>query len=375
MHRFLIFPVLTLVAALSPAVAADPVPAPILAPAGEPVAIQALPESAEVSLKDSRGSRVAIRVPLALHRPANRFRLYGMRPLTLWDAGRRRDLYRDAFLEMATQSGLKAPVTTWDTLSRQLDWLTGPRGGGVPGATVLPRDPGKEIGELARRLAVQPNYGNLQALGKAVGDSAANAGTEAVLGQAREPVVTALQLRALATDQAEQRLLRLGAILVDGEPRGIDPAMREGYTLARQEFAEVRQGLWPAVGSQVKKSGGKLLFSAAKNLVLSRLGWWALFGELGWQGAEASLNAEYHGQYSVVIATAMHRLSDARIARRPEDASLPLYCEYALTYRLTEALKSGQMFGLSPAGGRAPGDWQILWSTRLGELKAALSAG
>lgn len=74
-----------------------------------PVAAQTLPslrvaeETAALSLRDFQGANVTLRIPHALHRPANAFRLYGLRPLTLKDRGRRRDLYRDAFLELATR--------------------------------------------------------------------------------------------------------------------------------------------------------------------------------------------------------------------------------------------------------------------------------
>src|SRR4051812_27312872 len=76
---------------------------PPAAPAAPPSAVcpKALEETAPVTFGDSAKAAVTVRVPLALHRPANAFRLYGGRPLTLQDRTRRRDLYRDAFLELA----------------------------------------------------------------------------------------------------------------------------------------------------------------------------------------------------------------------------------------------------------------------------------
>src|SRR5687767_13619559 len=91
--------------------AAETVP---VAPEAAAPQLRAATESAPVTLRDNRHATVTLRVPLALHRGANAFRLYGPRPLTLHDRNRRRDLYRDTFLELATRSRLAPNANAWD---------------------------------------------------------------------------------------------------------------------------------------------------------------------------------------------------------------------------------------------------------------------
>ncbi len=351
-----------------------------------PVGAQTLPaprvyeETAPLPLRDFQGANVTLRIPVALHRPANAFRLYGLRPLTLKDRGRRKDLYRDAFLELATRSRLSGEVTAWDTLSKQVDWLTKPGNRFLfspppaPAAPVAPSncgpvfqlsaldDTNRVIGEALQRAAATPGFDQLSSLTRALGDGATPKGT-------LEPLIATLKLRALATDEAEKRLTELGSALPAGP--GVDPALREGYLAARQEFVEVRQGLWPAVGASVRKNQGRLLLSAAKELVLTRVGFWAIFGQLGWQAAEATFNSEYQGQYAIAVATiAQHLAESAR--QRPELLPQALYSELVLHFQLTEALKQGQVMALKPAGGRDVAGWQIHCSERCDELKRAL---
>jgi hypothetical protein len=316
-----------------------------------------------VVIRDSRGATVTLRVPLALHRGANAYRLYGKRPLTLWDRGRRRDLYRDAFLELATRSRLAPGATAWDPLVKQLAWVRSlhPR---LDLAT-LPAAEGQGVtAELLRRLRSVPGYGHLEALGRAVGEAGSPI-------DASEPVMAALQLRALATDEAEKRLFQAGEALGVERP-GADPALRDGYRAARAEFEQVRRGLWPAIAQALEKNRGRLLLSAVRQIALTSLGSWAIFGQLGWQAVESTLNAEYRGQAAVALATVAAGLAEAYTGQ-PEALPLGLYAEYAVNYQLTEALKSGQVMGLKPAGGRSSGSWQIQLAGRCDELRKALA--
>jgi hypothetical protein len=180
-----------------------------------------------------------------------------------------------------------------------------------------------------------------------------------------------LQLRAAATDEAHARLLQLGKA-INPEAIGTDPALRDGYRAAVAEFEEIRKGLWPAVGASLRKHQGRLLVSAVKQIVLSRLGVWAIFGQLGWQGVESTLNAEYRGQLAICYTTLACALAEIA-ARAPEHQPLALYAEYAASYQLTEALKADQLMALKPAGGRSSGDWQIHLSGRMEELRKALA--
>ncbi|HEU4754925.1 MAG TPA: hypothetical protein VFU47_17590 [Armatimonadota bacterium] len=317
-------------------------------------------ETASLTIRDGR-TLVGLRVPLALHRGANAFRLYGSRPLTLADRSRRRDLYRDAFLELATRSRLNPQSTAWDSLSAQWGWLQGIRGAG----TALPGgDLEKRIGETLRQYTSLPSYRHAAALLKALGADP--------LAAANDPVLSALQLRAVATDEAQARLLQLGRAL-NVEAVGTDPALRDGYHMASAEFEEVRKGLWPAIGASLRKNQGRLLLSAVKQIVLSHLGAWAIFGQIGWQGVESTLSAEYRGQLAICYATLAQALSEAA-TRAPEYLPLALYAEYAVNYQLTEALKGDQVMALKPAGGRSAGSWQIQCSTRAEELRRALAA-
>jgi hypothetical protein len=319
-------------------------------------------ETAPVTLRDDRRATVTLRVPHALHRPANAFRLYGGRPLTLHSRNRRRDLYRDAFLELATRSRLTPAASLWDPLAKQWEWLLRSNPNIIRADAEGIRS---AFPEEAEKLAP-----HLRALTRALREGAA---IENLAG----PIVEALRLRALATDQAEQRLLRIGQALdregaPDREGAISDPALRAGFQAARAEFEQLRKGLWPAIATSLKKNGGHLLLRAARDLVLSQLGTWAIFGYLGWQTLEANFNAEYHGQYAVCLATA-----SASLAQRTHKASeaLPaaLYAEYLLNYELTEALKQGQVMGLKPAGGRAAGSWQVQFTGRCDELRKALT--
>ena len=45
-----------------------------------------------------------------------------MRPLTLRDRGRRADLYRDGFLELATRARVTPAVSLWAGKEKQLGW-------------------------------------------------------------------------------------------------------------------------------------------------------------------------------------------------------------------------------------------------------------
>lgn len=267
-------------------------------------------------------------------------------------------------------------------MSKQVDWLTkpgnrffftsppalpAPTGSSSCGPTVeLPslQDASRTVSEVLHRASATPGLGQLSSLTRALGDGASPKGT-------LEPIIATLKLRALATDEAEKRLTDLGSALPNGP--GVDPALREGYLAAQKEFVEVRQGLWPAIGASVRKNQGRLLLSAAKDLVLSQVGFWAIFGQLGWQAAEATLNSEYQGQYAIAVATiAQHLAESAR--QRPELLPQALYSELVLQFQLTEALKQGQIMALKPAGGRDTAGWQIHCSARCDELKRALFA-
>lgn len=209
-------------------------------------------------------------------------------------------------------------------------------------------------------------WGNVQALTRALGAMAP--GTELT-----QPVAEALRLRALATDDAEQRLRALGTLLDVGAPApGTDPALAEGYRAAAAEFAQVRQGVWPAVADSLQRNQGKLAMDALKEIVLSRLAFWAVFGYMGWQGAEGAVNAEYHGQYAVCLATEAAALAGAA-DREPRALPEALCAELTLNYELTEALKAGQVMPLKPAGGLGDAEWQIRCAERSAELRRALS--
>src|SRR5579883_2983120 len=83
--------------------AADPSPAPM--PAVSSGAVEAAPapktipcaqriqdETLPLTLRDDLAAKITLRVPRALYRDANKFRLWGVRPLTLRARGHRRDL-------------------------------------------------------------------------------------------------------------------------------------------------------------------------------------------------------------------------------------------------------------------------------------------
>ncbi|MFN3648379.1 MAG: hypothetical protein ACK47B_02260 [Armatimonadota bacterium] len=350
-----------------------------------PAALSPEAEAPAVSFKDSRGAAVTVRVPAALHRPANRFRLYGWRPLTLHSRERRRDLYRDAFLELATRSTLHPRANAWDSLVKQLEWLGG--GPAKPGAAEpappavipglgLPAGVSGALDGITARLKGMPGHSHVVAVTRALQDGIPGVGGEDAVKLIAEPVAASLQLRALATDEAEQRLLRLGAALKLDAP-GTDPAMRDGYHLARAEFEEVRRGLWPTISQAVRKNQGRLVLSAIKNVALSKLGFWAVFGYLGWQGAEGVLNTEYRGQYAVCLATLAHALDQERLrspAARAELEPLALYAAYMRDYQLTETFRDGQLMELKPAGGRTASEWRLRLGTRSDELKRSLTA-
>lgn len=364
---------------------AQEAPAPASPSAAPSIRLCAADETLPVSLKDDRGQTVTLRVPRSLHRDANRFRLYGTRPLTLWSYDRRRDLYRDAFLEIATRAQLTQTSNAWDTLSQQWDWLRAqsPEIQRLANAvqntqapTALQQGiaaPVQASREVLKDLASRPGYPQVAALLKAL------AGADFKPDNA-DPMLEALQLRALATDEASHRLQLLGEALRVQAPDA-DPAMREGYLAARTEFEEVRQGLWPALALSMKKNQGRLVLSAAKQVVLSRVGWWAMFGQLAWQGVESSINTEYRGQYAICLANLATRLaescnsSEVRSGPEPRIAYTPLalYSEFLLNYQLTEALKTGQVMPLQPAGGRSTATWQIQFTGRCNELRLALA--
>lgn len=366
---------------------------PVLAQAQAPAAGEAvvappagsriLEETAALILRDNAKASVALRVPVALNRPANAFRLYGVRPMTLRDYGRRRDLYRDAFLELATRSRIAPPASAWDALGKQVEWLSSRSPNVVllePAAPSAGPADANLLGAALQQLRSAPGYGHLAAIGRALGVTKQG---DLPVPTLAGPVGEALQLRALATDEAEKRLSMLGEALRLEDP-SMDPAMREGYHAARLEFDQLRQGLWPALAATVRRHQGELLVSAVKEIVLSRLGFWAIFGYMGWQGVESALNTEYHGQYAICLATLAARLTEAAPGPTPAsstDAPLApnpgrphaLYAELVLNYELTEALKAGQPMPFKPAGGRTTGSWQIQFSSRQDELKALVS--
>lgn len=364
---------------------AQEAPVPAIPAVPPSVKLCAADETLPVVLQDDHRLLVTLRVPRSLHRDANRFRLYGTRPLTLQSYDRRRDLYRDAFLEIATRAQLSQTSNAWDSLAQQWEWLRSQSpevqrlysaARVTQGSSALQRGiaaPARASGELLKELASKPGYPQVSALLKSL------AGAD-FRPEAADPMVEALQLRALATDEAAHRLQLLGDALRLQSPDA-DPAMREGYLTARMEFEEVRQGLWPALASSMKKNQGRLMLSAVKQIALSRVGWWAIFGQLAWQGAESSFNTEYRGQYSICLATVATRLSEScelpnlRVGPEPRVAFTPLalYTEYVLNYQLTEALKTGQVLPLQPAGGRNTATWQIQFTGRCQELRLALA--
>ena len=342
---------------VAPPVRAEPA-APAAGAAPLP-AVRVLEETAPVTFRDGRSS-VLVRIPLPLHRGANAFRLYGPRPLTLRSRGRRTDLYRDAFLELATRSRLQPSGNALDTLLKQAEGLSLP---GVTSGTARSGGAGWTSTGVLKHAASLPAYRHFSALTRALG------GAELNLDLA-EPVLEGLRLRALATDEAEGRLVRMGQLL-NVETAGADPALRDGYRAARAEFDQLQQGLWPAITASLRKHQSRLLLRAARDVVLSRLGFWALFGFLGWQGVESAFNAEYQGQYAICLATVAAGLAEAA-ARHPEHLPLVLYAEYATNYQLTEALKEGQVMELKAAGGRSRPEWQIQFTGRCEELRKAL---
>lgn len=330
-----------------------------------PAQLRVLQETAVVSVRDSRGATVALRIPMALHRGANHYRLYGERPLTLQSRERRRDLYRDVFLELATRSYLTPRTSVWDGLGKQVQWLassgTGLRLPDV-GLGAAPQGLEQAVGAALRNAAGLAENRNVSALLTELGR---NAG-----GGTAEPLITSLQLRALATDQAEKRLREIGAAL-ELQAAGTDPALREGYLAAAREFEEVRRGFWPALAAGFRKNQGRLLVSAVKDLALSSLGAWAIFGHLGWKSVEGVVNSEQRGQVALCYATVAAALAE-RSARQVELQPHALYAEYALDCQLSETLKEGQWMALKPAGGRTAGSWQIQLSGRCAELREAL---
>lgn len=360
----------------------EPLPPSPTVPAARITSLRVREDTTQVSFTDNRGKRVAVRVPLSLHRPANQFRLYGFRPLTLWDRDRRRDLYRDACLEIATQARVAPGVNAWAPLLRQLDWLGKSTGSalfgsgalvpGMPTPSAETTDPARRLQEMAQKAAKSPDFPNVAAITGALG---AVAGVDA-LPEVAQPIAATLQLRALATDAALRRLELLGRALKLEAP-GTDPALRDGYRAARADFDEVRQGLWPALAGTLRKNQGQLVLSSVKQVVLSRIGFWAIFGYMGWQSVEGALNVEYHGQYAICLATLGYELDNAPIHLFTGGCTDPLalYSEFVLNYELTEALKTGGVMPLQPAGGRSTGEWQIRFSARCDELKRALASG
>ena len=341
-----------------------PGPTPTAAPA-----MRVGAETAAISFRDSHKQQVSLRIPLALHRGANAYRLYGARPLTLRDFDRRRDMYRDAFIDLAIRSRLtNADNPDFRPLLKQLDTLRA----AVPGLPAAPSPPGisgalnraaDAASELARRAATLPGHEHLWALTRTLG-------LNPLPVEAAQPVVAALQLRALATDDASARLVELGSALDLNNP-SLDPALREGYRAARADFDQLRTGLWPAVGTALRQHGGQLTASTVRELLLSHLGSWAIFGYAGWQSAESALNAEYSGQYAICLATTACELENA-VRKTPGIGPQVVYAEFALDYQLTEVLKGGQVGGLQPAGGRTAGSWQVQLAARLEELRKGL---
>jgi hypothetical protein len=322
------------------------------------------PACAAVSLKDDRGAVVTLQVPLAIHRDANRFRLYGNRPLTLRSRDRRTDLYRESFLELATRAHLTPRTSVFDDVNKQVEWLKGVQPnlpwGSLP---ALPKnDFGKALGELGKRAQALPGYGNLAAVEKSLGS---------IVGiEVPESVQQTLKLRALATDEAENRLQELGRALK--LEQAADPALRAGYNAALSDFRAVRRDFWTAVASSIKRNQGQFALSAARQVILSPLGAWAMFGYLGWRGVETIFNAEYRGQLAICTATVERRLSD-NAALDSAQQTQALYARYALAYQLTEALREDGLMALKPAGGRTAGAWEIELSSQLDELKRALT--
>jgi hypothetical protein len=324
------------------------------------VELRSARDSASVQIKDDRGAAVTLRVPLALHRGANHYRLWGARPLTLKSRDRRRDLYRDAFLELSTRAGLAPRASAWDDLRKQVEWLNGVKGAPTPPPAMLPSELQRAADEITKRASGLPGYPHLKALGESLKGLAPTIGVP-------DSLYTTLQLRALATDEAERRLTLLAGAL----PSGADPALHEGYRAACGEFKALREGFWQSIASGLRKNQGKFLVGALREAVLTPLGGWAVFGYLGWRGLESALNAEHRGQYAVCLAgLAAHTTEGATKDKSLE--ALAVYAEYALSYQLTEALRQDVVMALKPAGGRSAGSWQIELSGRLDELKKAM---
>lgn len=322
------------------------------------------PACAPVALKDDRGARITLQVPLAIHRDANRFRLYGNRPLTLRSRDRRTDLYREALLELATRAHLTPRTSVFDDVNKQVEWLKGVQPnlpwGSLP---ALPKnDIGKVLGELGKRAQALPGYGNLAAVQKSLGS---------IVGiEVPESVQETLKLRALATDEAESRLKELGrALKLD---QAGDPALRAGYNAALSDFRAVRRDFWTAVATSIKRNQGQFALGAARQVVLSPLGAWAMFGYLGWRGVETIFNAEYRGQLAICTAT-VERVLTETAELDPTQQPQAVYARYALSYQLTEALRDDGLMALKPAGGRTAGAWEIELSSQLDELKRALT--
>lgn len=309
--------------------------------AAEAAASTAVRESVAVTIRDSRLKQCTLRIPTALHRPANRFRLYGLRPLTLWSYGYRRDLYRDAFLELATRSLLSPSESIWDAAGRTGDRLLQKSGlSNLPAAGML----------------------NLQV----ADESLLKAGGPDSFAAISAPLRETLELRALATELAENRLRRAGSAVESGGS-SIDPAMRDGYRAALREFENLRKDLWPALIDRLKKHGGRIVLSSIRDFAMSHLGFWAIFGHLGWNAAGALLTDERQAQLAIVYSSLAERLPGS-------DPDLVSYADYLTAYSLTEALKGGRLLDLKPAGGRSQAEWRLHLGQRADDLRQKLTA-
>ena len=290
------------------------------------------------TFQDQRKQAVAVFVPRGLE-PKHR-QLYGRRHGTLWSPAHRAAHYREAFLDLATQPLVQPSPGEWQ---RMIDRLieenpnarqyAGTLASGIAAMEGVAKGVGSgkrpaatfstELRRFTESVSAK-RYPNLVGFSRGL-----SRGLGAV--DFTEPFLAALQLRALATDEAERRLHVIGAMLgVDGNPADVDPAMLEGYRLARGEFRQVQKGVWATLLTALQKNQARLAWLAAKDAITARLGRWAAFGYTGLSLLEEFVDEEWQMQSTVVLATLARRLEE----RPAEAAPTTAYLHYTFYERL-----------------------------------------
>ncbi|MBI3909934.1 MAG: hypothetical protein HY320_03260 [Armatimonadetes bacterium] len=339
-----------------------------------------LEDTQPVTFTDAADRPVTVRLPAHLGAAVYAPHKIGT---SLWSPRRRAEIYRDALLDLSLQPDAPRSAAVWDRSLQRLaeraglppegvaflrrgtgaldDLLNGKALKGRPGVVFT-----RQMRALLDNTHALPAYPHLQAVLRAVG------GLDCLLPVA-EPILAAIQLRALATDEAEERLARLRLALHPDDPAA-DPALWDGYRAAEAEFQRLRDSFWSALVGQLAKGGGGIAWAALREVAGQTLGPLAVLGRPAVDAVAGLFTLDREGQRATLLATlAGQLLALLETETDPVLREMAVYAQMA-AYRHAEQSVPPDVLGPLHLRPSLP-NWRAHYARRAAEMHAALAAG